>query len=54
MVSNILYDDGRVLLDEDALTLRRYYFPIGYFLIGTSKRIPSDRFSGSVLGQWGG
>lgn len=35
MVSNVLYDDGRVLLHEDALTLRRYYFPLG-----TSKRIP--------------
>jgi hypothetical protein len=24
-----LYDDGRVLLDEDGVTLRRYYFPTG-------------------------
>ena len=31
----MLYDDGRVCLDREALTLRRYYFPFG-----TSKRIP--------------
>jgi hypothetical protein len=31
----VLYDDGRCLLDDDGLTLRRYYFPFA-----TSKRIP--------------
>ena len=25
----MLYDDGRVALDDEGLTLRRYYFPIG-------------------------
>jgi len=32
--SNVLYDDGKVVLDEEGVTLRRYYFPPG-----TSKRI---------------
>lgn len=34
MSSRALYDDGKVLLDEAGITLRRYYFPIG-----TAKRI---------------
>ena len=34
MDNNVLYADGRVLLDDEGLTLRRYYFPMG-----TSKRI---------------
>lgn len=34
MTGTVLYDDGRVVLDEDGLTLRHYYFPFG-----TSKRI---------------
>ena len=34
MAGTVLYDDGRCLLDEDGLTLRHYYFPLG-----TSKRI---------------
>lgn len=38
MVSNVLYDDGRLLLDEEGVTLRRYYFPLG-----TSKRIRYDQ-----------
>ncbi len=38
---NALYDDGTVLLDRHAITLRRYYFPIG-----TSKRIPYHRIRG--------
>jgi hypothetical protein len=37
----VLYDDGRVLLDDAGLTLRRYYFPTG-----TSKRIPYARIRG--------
>ena len=35
MTGNALYDDGRVCLDGEALTLRRYYFPFA-----ASKRIP--------------
>jgi hypothetical protein len=35
MVDTVLYDDGRVKLDADGVTLRRYYFPIG-----TKKYIP--------------
>jgi hypothetical protein len=34
MASTVLYDDGRCVLDEEGLTLRRYYFPFA-----TSKRI---------------
>jgi hypothetical protein len=30
-----LYDDGLVVLDDEGITLRRYYFPLG-----TPKRIP--------------
>jgi hypothetical protein len=39
--AEVLYDDGRVVLDRDGITLRRYYFPLG-----TSKRIPYDRILG--------
>jgi hypothetical protein len=35
MVPAALYDDGRVMLDAEAVTLRRYYFPSG-----SPKRIP--------------
>jgi hypothetical protein len=38
VVSMALYDDGRAVLDEDGVTLRRYYFPAG-----TAKRIPYQR-----------
>lgn len=24
-----LYDDGKIVLDDDGITLRRYYFPLG-------------------------
>ena len=34
MTGTVLYDDGRLVLDEDGLILRHYYFPLG-----TSKRI---------------
>lgn len=39
--SNVIYDDGRVVLDDDALTLRRYYFPLG-----TSRRIRYGEIQG--------
>jgi len=26
-VRDVLYDDGGVVLDDDGLTIRRYYFP---------------------------
>lgn len=35
MARKFAYDDGRCVLDDDGLTLRRYYFPFA-----TSKRIP--------------
>jgi hypothetical protein len=35
VAEDVRYDDGSVLLDEDGVTLRRYYFPVG-----ASKRIP--------------
>ena len=38
MVDKTLYDDGLVVLDENAVTLRRYYFPLGQ-----AKRIPYTR-----------
>lgn len=38
MATDVLYDDGRVMLDGRGVTLRRYYFPLG-----TSKHIPYDR-----------
>ncbi|SFE50750.1 hypothetical protein [Blastococcus tunisiensis] len=41
MAGNALYDDGRVCLDAEALTLRRYYFPFA-----TSKRIPYSAIRG--------
>jgi len=34
VTSNVLYDDGKIVLDHEGVTLRRYYFPLG-----TSKRI---------------
>lgn len=34
----VRYDDGSVLLDQDGVTLRRYYFPLG-----AAKRIPYGR-----------
>lgn len=38
MASNVAYDDGRVFLDDEGVTLHRYYFPFG-----TSRRIPYRR-----------
>jgi hypothetical protein len=38
MAGKFAYDDGRCVLDEDGLTLRRYYFPVV-----TSKRIPYSK-----------
>lgn len=37
-MDDVIYDDGRVALDHQGVTLRRYYFPIG-----TSKHIPYRR-----------
>jgi hypothetical protein len=37
-VSDVGYDDGLVRVDEDGLTLARYYFPFA-----TSKHIPFDQ-----------
>jgi hypothetical protein len=34
-VGDVLYDDGTLLLDQDGVTIRRYYFPLA-----RSKRIP--------------
>jgi hypothetical protein len=34
----VRYDDGRVRFDQEAVTLRRYYFPLA-----TAKRIPYGR-----------
>ena len=28
MTGSVLYDDGKVLLDDDGITLRHYYFPV--------------------------
>jgi hypothetical protein len=36
--ADVAYDDGRTVLDRDAITLRRYHFPLG-----TSKLIPYRR-----------
>lgn len=38
MTTDVLYDDGGVVLGERGITLRRYYFPFG-----TSKHIPYGR-----------
>jgi hypothetical protein len=38
MAGKFAYDDGRCVLDEDGLMLRRYYFPFA-----TSKRIPYSK-----------
>lgn len=37
-MSDVLYDDGLVRVDEGGLTLARYYFPLG-----RSKHIPFDQ-----------
>jgi hypothetical protein len=41
MGPEVLYDDGRTVIDRDGITLRRYYFPLG-----TSKHIPYHRIRG--------
>ncbi|WP_324273525.1 hypothetical protein [Blastococcus brunescens] len=41
MTDDVIYDDGRVRLDREALTLRRYYFPLA-----RSKRIPYSDIRG--------
>lgn len=38
VATEVLYDDGRVLLDTRGVTLRHYYFPFG-----TSKHIPYEQ-----------
>ena len=48
----VLYDDGKVLLDREGVTLRRYYFPLG-----TSRRIPYQRIhtvGARPMGWWSG
>jgi hypothetical protein len=45
MKDHVLYDDGVLRLDEEGLTLRRYYFPIA-----ASKRIPYSRSRG--IREW--
>ncbi|MUL65527.1 hypothetical protein BOO86_13695 [Mycobacterium sp. CBMA 234] len=49
-----LYDDGNLTLDDDGLTIRRYYFPLG-----TEKRVPyvairgiDVRPLGAATGSW--
>jgi hypothetical protein len=52
MADAALYDDGRVLLDADGVTLRRYYFPFG-----SSKHIPYGRIrqvEARPMGWWTG
>lgn len=41
MTRETLYDDGLIILDDEAITLRRYYFPLA-----TGKRIPYGRIQG--------
>ena len=51
-MKQILYDDGFVTLDSDALTIHRYYFPLG-----TSKRIAYSSIKGMqeiLIGFWTG
>jgi hypothetical protein len=40
-VTEALYEDAGLLLDEDGITIRRYYFPLA-----TSKRIAYTRIQG--------
>jgi hypothetical protein len=54
MKDHVLYDDGLIRLDEEGLTIRRYYLPI---LL--SKRIPYARIRGlrqrrlgPLTGKW--
>lgn len=47
-----IYDDGLVRVDDDGVTLRRYYFPFG-----AKKLIPYSKIRGvdtAVLGNWNG
>ncbi|MEU4244864.1 hypothetical protein [Actinoplanes sp. NPDC026619] len=44
MDDEALYDDGRVRLDADGVTLRRYYFPTG-----VAKHIPYHRIRAAGL-----
>ncbi|MGH2709254.1 MAG: hypothetical protein ACRDJK_13315 [Actinomycetota bacterium] len=41
MGDEVMYDDGRAVLDGEGVTLRRYYFPTG-----RSKHIPYRRIRG--------
>ena len=43
-----LYDDGLLMLDEDGLTIRHYYFPLG-----TSKRLPYSAIRGIEVRRLG-
>lgn len=51
-MSNALYDDGGLVLDEDGLTIRRYYFPwagskrISYANIRRAEVRPMGWFTG--------
>lgn len=46
--TGVLYDDGRIVLDHDGITLRRYYFPFG-----TRKRIPYHQIRGVGVRRMG-
>lgn len=52
MTRTVLYDDGLVELDQEGITLRRYYFPWA-----GSKRIPFTNIQSAqdrVMGAWTG
>ncbi|MQY22212.1 hypothetical protein [Nocardia macrotermitis] len=52
MTHTVLYDDGLVELDQEGITLRRYYFPWA-----GSKRIPYtdiQKAEDHVMGAWTG
>lgn len=44
----VLYDDGKVVLDDDGVTLLRYYFPLG-----TAKRIPYQQIRKAEVREMG-
>lgn len=44
----VLYDDGKIVVDDEGITLRRYYFPIA-----TGKRIPYERIQGVTVRPMG-
>jgi hypothetical protein len=48
MGDEVIYDDGRAVLDTKGVTLRRYYFPTG-----RSKYIPYRRIRGAEVRPMG-